>query len=596
MQGIQDIFKVIVAGDASGTAFIVQVTNSASDVYYLLTAYHVISEAICNKETIYVEDEDGDRLESSVVFPLSLQRQYREFGLDFAVLKIKTEKIYHTFRVAYDVYNPCNCYVRGSVPHYKTNFSTFKGDFFGNEKIGDNPVIAIELLTDNLCDSEGKNIPEQTVLKGLSGAPVLIEDQKEYFCVGILGNFESDSAASRKYGVPIRTVMNKYSIPNGIEFAEKPTIVVYENPVMDLGDTIIKLLIDDPEEFLLSDENMDMHAWNKLSNLFYQGQRVDKNIKQIIDAGGLDFYTAEIQCALMYYYARLLLKRENKSEAFRVFDDILSKKRRLSENSQLKMQALIDTRRAIEGAIRIPKESIANIRFSGEKITKLHSTENYIANELASVLGRGLANFFAIDVDFSGAEKSELITLFEEHKSLVYRYPDELCKQEVVSTILQWYTCLWCINTDLNTNDLKLSIQSGFSQSKKRKNAIFYIQCTMACAIFLAMSNKKRSAVSMLLLSVKLIKKENLNLSHEGIAHLLLFLRKKYPELYAVAMYMFSADNEYDFENKIYKYNTELNISSWFRVFDNVRNIYDEKFGRTSKVYDVVIDDILRSL
>ena len=53
---------------------------------YALTAYHVVSELMANLSQIYLEDEEGTRIEAKVAYPVDVCREYRKFSQDFAVL------------------------------------------------------------------------------------------------------------------------------------------------------------------------------------------------------------------------------------------------------------------------------------------------------------------------------------------------------------------------------------------------------------------------------------------------------------------------------------------------------------------------------
>ena len=480
------IFRVITEQNQErtvlGTAFAIKTLFEDKNTYYLLTAYHVISELEAKGHMIIVEDEDGISHSAVKIFPKELSKEYREFGQDYALLEIYSDIGYQEYEMA--VRNrPSDCLVRGAAPHYSTIFTNIDGKILGEEKIfGQKKVLQLRLNTSLIFDEQNEFIPEQKILRGLSGAPVLVEAGGETVCVGVLGNLERDLRGSAQYAVPMKTIMRdcleqlhiRYRV---FDAKEKDSLVFHE-------EALVELVIGDTENFLFSEEELEQQAWNKLSDLFYKGIPVDILLRDIIKSDTFMKYNSEMQCALMYFYARLLLKRNNRERAFAVFSDISGMAGKVSAGTGNKLGALINCRRAIEKEIVTPDETLKAIRYAGDRVANLRgSSDIYIAYELASMYGRGLTNLFSIDVDYSRWEKEEVFKIYMEHKQLLESNPVKLCKQDVVNTSLQWYIGFWQLNHEFDLQSLSMAVRDGFSQSKKRKNGIFYIQSMIAHAI-----------------------------------------------------------------------------------------------------------------
>lgn len=573
-----------------GTAFAIK-SFEHSNRYYLLTAYHVISELEAKRHAILVRDENGVIFNAVKLFPNDLSMEYRKFGQDYAMLEMYSDIKYQTFEIAI-IEKRLECFVRGAIPHYSTIYTSIDGKILGEESIlNQKKVLQIKLETSLIFDSQNKVISEQEVLRGLSGAPVLVELNGEVVCVGILGNLERDYTGSLKYAVPMRTVVEECLKRLNITyrlFDEKG-----KNNILFQNEALIELAIGDVDEFLFSEENLEQAAWNKLSNLFYKGIPVDILLNNIIESETFLNYNTEVKCAILYFYARLLFKRSKNRIAFGVFHDISNMLCGVSFNTRVKLEALINSRSAIERKIELPCETLKAIRYAGERIYNLPNTsDEYISNELASMYGRGLTNLFAISIDYSHQEKEDLSQIYLEHKSLLEKNPIKLCKQDVVNTSLQWYLGYWGINKEFDLQKLSVAISEGFIQSKQRKNSIFYIQSMISYGIWCALNEKKIQAVRILLLSVKLMHKEKVRLDHEGIKQLLLILKEKCLSLYAIFEMAYKMQMDVLFVNKVSLCQVDLGVYSWESIIRQVNELYMIKFNDNRKIYNVNLEDI----
>lgn len=573
-----------------GTAFAIKTSFGESNKYYLLTAYHVISELEAKGHPIIVKDEDGYSYNTIKVFPKDLSRKYREFGQDYALLEMYSDRKYQTYEIAI-TNGRLDCFVRGAIPHYTTVFTSIDGKILGEERIpNQKKVLQIWLNTSLIFDEQNKFIPEQKVLCGLSGAPILVEMKEEVVCAGVLGNLERDLRGTAKYAVPIKTIVEECLEPLHITYRlfnekEKSNIEFYE-------EALIESVIGDTEDFLFSEEKLEQNAWNKLSNMFYKGIPVDIFLNNVIKGDVFLKYNSEVRCAIMYFYARLLFKRNQRTPAFNVFYNISDMLYTVSANTKIKLEALINSRSAIEKKVVLPNETLKAIRYAGDKVANLPGvTDDYVAYELASMYGRGLTNLFSVNMDYSYQEKEEIFKIFNEHKQLLKKKPVKLCKQDVVNTSLQWYIGFWGINKEFDLHSLSVAVNNGFSQSKKRKNSIFYIQSMISYAILSLLNNEKVRAVKTLLLSVKLILSEKVQLSHEGIKQLLFILKEKCVPLYAVVELAYTMQMEYGFYSKVALYDVDLGKMSWESIVDQVNELYMIRF-KNKKIYNVDIEDV----
>ena len=586
------IFRVVTdisPQEILGTAFGIK-TFEDNNRYYLLTAYHVISELEAKGRPILVKDENDNLFSVVKVFPEKLSAEYRKFGQDYALLEMYSDIRYQTFEIAI-IDKRLECFVRGAVPHYSTIFTSINGKILGEERIfKQKKVLQIKLDTSLIFDDRNNFIPEQEILRGLSGAPVLVELDGELVCVGVLGNLERDYTGSLEYAVPIKTI---------VEDCLRQLNIVYrlfnekkENNILFCHDALIELAIGDTDEFLFSEERLEQEAWNRLSNLFYKGIPIDILLSNTIESEYFSKYNAEVKCAILYFYARLLFKRSKSRLAFETFQNIMAMLCGVSSSTRVKLETLINSRSAIERKIELPCETLNAIRYAGDKIINLPNTsDEYISNELASMYGRGLTNLFSVSIEYSRQEKEDLSKIYLEHKSLLEKNPIKLCKQDVVNTSLQWYLGYWGINKEFDLQSLSAAVLNGFVQSKKRKNSIFYIQIMIAYGILFAQNEEKMQSVKILLLSVKLMHKEKIRLGHEGIKQLLLILKEKYLSLYAVFDIAYATQMNMQFFSKASLCQVDLGVKSWEHILDQVNELYMLKY-KNNKTYCVDLEDI----
>ena len=574
-----------------GTAFAIK-TFGDNNKYFLLTAYHVVSELIAKNQHVIVKDEVGRYYNAEKIFPLVLSPEYRMFGQDYAVFVIHSDINYQTYEIM-DYSKRTKCFVRGSIPHYTTIFTSINGNILGQESIANQKqVLQLTLDTKQIFDKNDKPISEQQILRGLSGAPVLVEINGKEVCVGVLANLERDQAGSVKYAVLMKTI---------IEECLKPLCITYDlfegqksdSNLLQDDEAFIELAIGNTEDFIFSEESLEQRAWNRISDLFYKGIQVDILLYHAIKSETFLQYSAEVKCAILYFYARILLKRNKKESAFQSFNKISGMLLNVSQQSKEKLDALITSRSAIEREIKIPRETLQSIRYGGDKISCLSNTSNeFISYELASMYGRGLTNLFSCNIDFSAQDKEDVLKIYTIHENLLKNNPKQLRKQDVVNTSLQWYLGYWGIDKEFDLQRMEISVRNGFRQSKKRKNNIFYIQSMMSYGIMKVFENKNVSAAKILLLSVKLMHDTKVRLIHEGIRQLLVILKEKNLALYAMVSLAYETQMNEQFLRKIELYKIDLGIYSWENVLQQVDELYKLKFYNDKNIYNIAFEDI----
>lgn len=585
MNKIVGIFRVIKDNNnILGTAFAIK-TIENNGVYYLLTAYHVIIELEARGCPIIIKDENDNSYCARRIFPNDFSKEYREFGQDYALLEMYADIEYKTYEIA-TINKRLECFVRGAALHYSTIFTSVDGKILGEEIIqGQKRVLQMSLKTKRVYDKNNKIIPEQEILQGLSGSPVLTDINGATVCVGVLGNLERDCSGSVVYAVPIKTILE--DCLNKLNIAYR---LCNEEEEGNAEEAFLESIFNDTEDFCFSDEELEWQVWNKLSNLFYRGIQVDVFLHNLIISDSFRYYNSEVKCAILYFYARLLFKRGKNRSAFIIFNDILGLYSEISTNSKEKLRALINSRIAIEGKIESPSETLNAIRCVGEEISNIHNASNdYISYELASLYGRGLTNLFSLNINYSTKDKENLCMIFNEHKYLLEKNPIKLRKQEVVNTSLQWYLGFWSVNKDF---DLNVATINGFLQSKKRKNNIFYIQCMISYGMIYAIEGRIKQSIEILLLCVKLMHKEKVNLKHEGVKQLLLILKERFIALYAIVELAFNTKLGYQFVEKVSLYKIDFGTIIWNNIIDQVNVIYSSIYEKNKRIYDVDIEDI----
>lgn len=584
-----------------GTAFAIQTLQDSPDEYYILTAYHNISESFAKSAEVIIRDSNQNFHHVEIVYPTIFQ-SFSEISIsnDFALLKLITDVEYDRYVIGW-IAPPRKCYIRGIANYFSdiTQITPFRGEMLSCEyetHFPDKKVIVLDIETKSVFD-EQKNIPidQQDIIGGLSGSPVIvIQDQKEVV-VGVFVRLNYDGSASKCYAVPISEIIEECLLPCGL----------YSNIRLDEGqkakqnllwgyfqsvDLYIDTLFDAPEEFSLEDYQQETAIWNKISNQFYHGFAVDATFYKAIESDRFGYYSYDIQATIRYYLARFLFKRGKPKAAYKQFTQILKITKYLSANASKRMEILLTARGTVEAEIKQPQSELDQIRQCRDQIGNLQEVDEiYISNEIASVMGKGLTNFFGQlqKQDYSDSVKYAIRDIFNEHSTLLRKYPVPLQKQDVVNTSLSWLTNLWGIWITPDREKLIRDVSIGFQQAVKRQNAIFHIQSLIAYSISLLIIEEKKQALTVLFVVALLMRQKGLKTSHEGIAQLLHYINVSYHSFFALfQLYLEYFDkNEKIFLEKSSLYNVGITSIGTGALLQRAHYIMD-------KIYQPLQDNI----
>lgn len=572
MEGIFQVIKKSIfnpCGDFSviGTAFIIETENRKENEYFLLTAYHNITESFSKNETIMIRDNEKNNYSVEIVYPKIFFSYDSLIHNDFALLKLVTDKEYESFAIS-ETYRPAECFVRGSAIYFSnhTNFTPFKGNVYWKEyshRVPGEELLVLDIDVKSVFDQINDTYVDlQKVLEGVSGAPILVKQNNAYVVCGIFVRLFEDGNASKCYGVTMSTIIKNCLSPLGLYTSVLSTKIPEQITKTDNSldaQLYIELLFDNPTKFSLEDCKREAEIWNKISNQFYHGFAVDNTFYRVIYSDDFLQYSGDAQVAIRYYLARLLFKRGKKKLAYEQFAKIMEKINQLSSTVNDRMSALLSARNIVESEFKSLQLELDEIRTCGEKIIKISNADSiYIANELASITGRGLTNFFSNPNpdSFSSSIKNAVNEIFDTHTFLLKQYPIPLQKQDVVNTSIAWLTNIWRIQPDFSAEKLRQDVLLGFEQAIKRENSIFHIQSLVAYSIFLLIIEEKKEALTALFLVALLMKRENLKTTHEGLSQLLHFIQSNYENHYCLFMMFFNlnGNDEKAFLEKASKY------------------------------------------
>lgn len=530
-----------------GTAFAIQTIHDLPWTYYLLTAYHNISEAYAKHEPVLIRDDSDRFYTAEIIYPNLFRPFNGTIAKDYALLKL----VAHTEYLVYSLGNitlPSKCYINGAVNYFSsiTKFTPFRGEILSTERSlidSDEEILVLDLLTKSISDSSTNlQINQQNIIAGMSGAPITVYENGQEFLAGVFVRLFPDGVASKCYGIPVDLIISECLLPNGLyskSYLEDANETYISSSVPTLYDDrlFINLLFDDPATFQLDDCVSETKFWNKVSNQFYQGFPIDRVLYNVTCSNNFSRYRYDVQVAIRYYLARLLFKRGRNHDAYNQFSKVSEITKHLSSQTAQRFSVLMDARDIVESETKNPLFELDQIRFCHEKIRNLRiADEIYIANEIASVIGRGLTNLYnQLEADScSDSLKSLINDIYCEHSALLTQYPVPLRKQDIVNTSLGWLTNLWKISA--NVDDVKLfqDIQVGFCQAANRKNSIFHIQVLIAYSIYLLIKDERKPSLTVLFVVALLMHEKNLKISHEGISQLLRYMQLNYLPFFSI--------------------------------------------------------------
>lgn len=621
---IRGLFRVHVSNNKSqvesskvcGTAFVVARDNIDNTHYYLLTAYHVVSESIVRNQQIFLQTFDyDDKFFTSKISWIPDQSSCYEFGGDFALLEIFTDGNieFNVFSlVPFDNRTIATMYIWGtsiyspsdrhpefnkiSIKSWSSEHIIYSEPNCGKETYK-SLVMTIDFAGNVQTDityhqKDSLNITTaQNIFKGISGAPILIHHEGADLCVGLVSNIENDSIASRVYGVVSDTILTTCSILSHLFIKIEPEIdIIKKTPIHDLidqFDLFVDIIFESPYDFSLHDPNTENDIWDKISNLFYKGHPIDSIIYRGINNNQINDYSIDTQLLLRYFLARLYFKRGKSDKALQQFAHIRKSERLISKNVWERIAVLMDSRILIENPVYRPNESLDKILHTEDQLSQLRTVNNeYKANELASILGTGLSNLFKEKRDLTIIECKKIREIYETHGKLLTYYPERLRKQDVVNTAIGWLINVWHINTPIDLDLLITDIRQGFKQANQRKNSIFHTQSLLAFSIYELLLDKYFNGLVVLFIVINLMKREKLEISHEGITQLLVYLKNLFPNYYWMFnLTFYHQGDEKTLFNKLHLYKDHLGgkevsnaviLSQYINrlIYDNSHELY----------------------
>ncbi len=478
--------------EVEGTAFAIDRTKPINR-YLIVTAYHVVSEIAANNDSILLEDEDGFLSTANLISSTKSLSDYEKPENDYAVLEAFINKDYEIYKpINYsEINNSAQCSIRGASTHFEFQFTPFTAIYEGavKTKFGKHILFLNGIKTDYL-DEKRQPISTQELLKGTSGSPVTVNHLGQEFCIGILSQIDKEYRTPSRYAVPIFYVANEVTGLSPEVFDNQPSNITPSD--------YIDAIFGFNDDFVFSDDREDKRIWNILSNAHFREGNIDLKLKKVIFSDDFDRKSAEIRCAVIYYYARLLFKRGRIDDAHLAFGKLQSDAVQMSEKSQKKIIALVKSRRIVED-IGHHINNPGNILRAADWLDNNLTDPEYKAYEMASIFGKGIMNLFQSVNDLNESEKLEVIQIYNNQKRLHKEYPTELKKQEVVITTVERFIELWNASSNLCMDDIDSTIETGFHQAQYLHNNIFHIQCLLAMVVSFLIKEKKRMLLKSLL-------------------------------------------------------------------------------------------------
>ena len=574
-----------------GTAFAVE-RISEINKYYIVTAYHVISEIVAKGGDILLTDEDGHSITAVCTSTRKSLAEYENAENDYAVLESFSDRAYEVYNIkAYtEIGKSTNCSIEGAIAHFEHPFTPFTAIYNGPVKIRNEYVLFITSSFDTFIDRNGKLLSTQDVLKGVSGAPVTVHYNGKEFCIGIVTQVGNDYLTPVKYAVPI-----VYAVKSILDLDKK--IDENELSIITARDYLDAIFDSD---FEFSDDTTDKQIWNRLSNAHFRGGNIDKKLKRVIFSDDFKENSAEIQCAVLYYYARLLFKRGRIDEARSIFNRIEGQSKLLSEKSNKKVTALVKSRGIVEDAkLLVYKPRL--ILDAADMLEKSLENPDYKAYEMASVFGKGIMNLFQEVSDLNKSEKDEVLCIYYNQKKLHEENPEALKKQEVVITSVEWLIELWNVSNNICMDDIDNTIAKGFIQAQRLSNNIFHIQCLLSMVVSMLIREKITASVRLFYTSSKLMHKLHITFRNEGISQLIKYIQDNYYPHYLSFMFLHNNidTNINELFPKLETFHVEFDCGSWKTVLEESLLLYNRFYEKESdehktiQPYEVAYSDLV---
>lgn len=601
-----------------GTAFAVDRIPDLKK-YYIVTAYHVVAEIISKEAGIILTDDSGGTISVTSKPTTKQLEEYLCVENDYAILEAFSEIDYEVFNIGdYRRILPgTTLSTRGSTqrPHFKTSFSPFNLIYNGSEKTeSQKEILVITDPSNDYYGSETERKSTKEILRGISGGPILVYKDDQEICIGIMSQIGCDHSNPIRYAVPILyawdeitklkaeldnsknkqiTTEDYYSVILNYNVDYKKTNHITAGDFLDA-------IFGINNDFEFSNDKEDKRIWDHISNSYFKNGNIDKKLNFIIQSEDFEDRSSEIQCAVLYYYARLLFKRGQFDDALATFARIKNMSTSLSQESYEKANALIQCRSLVEYFDNSGRNPSNILRVVDHLDRCLKDTE-YKAYEMASILGKGTMNLFQEASDLNESEKKDVIQIYNNQIQLYNDHPKALIKQEVVITSVEWYLQLWHADNNFSINDIDATIKKGLQQANKLHNNIFHIQCLMVMMISFLIKNEPAKAIQIFIIVSKLMHKIRVTFLNEGISQLIAYTKKEFYPYFLAFMFIYKNINENLIKTYIKLETLKINLgkSNWKNTLENGVFIYSllyepaEGQKRDISPYTISYNDLL---
>jgi hypothetical protein len=527
-----------------GTCFLAPI-YSVDDlsIQFVITAYHVIVEAYIKQEQILILDPTGKLIPASVeCYPSSSWQE----GHDFVVLRLNGTTSVKPIPCSKDIY-PGPVVIRGRPAGLETEFAFVTGHYHGLERrrSGSHEILDLTFPAFYSSRVPKNNVEEEVtphdVWCGVSGSPiVLCKDDKAKeirYVIGLLARLSSGGRAGRAYGVPISAIERACNSKNLLIDLEKPS---KEEPEGSLEPLILSDLfsgMDDPDR--------ERILWDWVSNLFYRGIESDKILFRILHSSSDDGLDICDKTVIHYFYGRILLKRGKIMYGIEELFKAQELANKASTAIKQRLPALVQGRLAVEDLSEDVNRRINKLLNALRSVEDIKGvSDHYIISELDSLLGRNATVLFLKADKFNEQSKLAIDKLVFDHERFLKNNPIQLAKQDVVSTMLKCLCLLWGVRSSNGIADELLQLSStGFRQSERRKNSIFYTQMLCIKAIAYWLNNEFKKSLCLFALVGKILCLAKLTLNHEGISEVYFYLKNNLPRCAHILEMSFNVAN-----------------------------------------------------
>jgi hypothetical protein len=502
-----------------GTAFCVNIIDSARSGTFLLTAGHAVRLAWRARVPVRLISAEG-RSWPGVVLGCN-EGRYPDVGLIYA-----GERVAEPVACAAAVNAAGPVTIRGCPAGVVTQQANIRGHMFGIEKIETDDYLDIALPDLSLVErsTEGNESSEMRsrvfpILRGFSGAPVVVGGEDNAALVtGLVVRRNTRGIANRVYAVPVQSAVAYLS---EIHFTLRIQRRRLTSSLLT-GALVGQLMV----RSLRSDAGMH-ELWEDISSLFYQGLPMDDLLRSIIEHP-TDFGLGErlTVSELEFLLARLVQKRGRHREAMRLFRSAAAGAAAGRTPGHQSLAALVRLRE-LGGSSFSPPSNQRRVLFEqaiGQYEELPDIPEDERAYEVASVLGVEAANLSNSESFLSGEDRSRryFLEMTEKHESLLSEFPDVLLeKQEVVQLMLQLSVILWGLRGDAGlagrSEEISHLAARGSRAALQRTNGIFYCQMMIAQAVAERMRGDNQSAFFLVGLAAHALADSGLTLDHEGL-------------------------------------------------------------------------------